>query len=349
MFLSYCVSRLLCHHFNTSSRVSLLITVKVKIAILQIGMAASNFTGGGQQKTVEDLFCSSDLSAGLHGHLTFVSVLNSFLSVTAFLGNALILIALHKESSLHPPSKLLLRSLTTIDLCVGFIAEPLAVAHWMSIANEHWNICPHLSAAYFVTGYILCGASVATLTAISVDRLLALLLGLRYRQVVTLKRTYVMVITFWVECTVRSAMWFWNPVITMWWGFITISMCLVTAVFSYTKIFFNLRHHQNQVQDHVQQPNQTNQLNITRYKKALSTAIWLQLTLVACHLPYGVVTALEAKSGLPSFLNHARIYTVTLVYLNSSLNPILYCWKLDEVRQAVKDTIRQVLCFCFSS
>jgi len=31
-----------------------LITVKVKIAILQIGMAATNFTGDGQQKTIED-------------------------------------------------------------------------------------------------------------------------------------------------------------------------------------------------------------------------------------------------------------------------------------------------------
>jgi len=61
-------------------------------------MAAPNFTGDGQQKTIEDLFCSPDLSAGLHGHLTFLSVLNSFLSVTAFLGNALILTALHKAA-----------------------------------------------------------------------------------------------------------------------------------------------------------------------------------------------------------------------------------------------------------
>ena len=312
-------------------------------------MAAPNFTGGGQQKTTEHMLCSSYLSAGLHGHLTFLSVLNSFLSVTAFLGNALILIALHRESSLHPPSKLLLRSLATTDLCVGLIPEPLCVTYWMSVVKENWKACRYASVTSYITGYILCGASGATVTAISVDRLLALLLGLRYRQVVTLKRTYVMVIAFWVECTVRSAMWFWSPVITIWWGFITMSLCLVTAVFSYTKIFFNLRHHQNQVQDHFQQPNQTNQLNITRYKKALSTAIWLQLTLVACFLPYGVVTALEAKSGLPPFLNHARIYTVTLVFLNSSLNPILYCWKLDEVRQAVKDKIRQVLCFCFSS
>ena len=33
-----------------------------------------------------------------------------------------------------------------------------------------------------------------------------------------------------------------------------------------------------------------------------------------------------------------RESTVTLVYFNSSLNPILYCWKIREVKQAVKYT-----------
>jgi len=89
-------------------------------------MAALNFTGDRQQKTLGDFNCSPDLTTVLHGQLTFISVLCSFLSVTAFFGNALILIALHKESSLHLPSKLLLRSLATTDRCVGLISEHLA-------------------------------------------------------------------------------------------------------------------------------------------------------------------------------------------------------------------------------
>ena len=319
-------------------------------SILQIGMAAPNFTGDGQQKTLEEFNCSPDLTTVLHGQLIFISVLSSFLSVTAVLGNALVLIALHKESSLHPPSKLLLRSLATTDLCVGLISEPLAVAYRMSVLNEQWNICPHLSVASLLTAYTLCGVSVATLTELSVDRLLALLLGVRYRQVVTLKRTYLVVITTWVISAAFSALWFWNPLITLWYITMGIPLYLITSIFSYTKIFLTLRRHDSQIHSHnVQQRNQTNQPNIARYKKAVSTAIWLQLAMVACYLPHGVVTALRAKSGLPVSVYHARIYTTTLVYLNSSLNPILYCWKLDEVRQAVKETIRQVLCNCFSN
>ena len=100
-------------------------------------MAIANSVGDEQQPTAELLSCSSNLTAGLHGHLTFISVLNSFLSFTVFLGNALILIALHKESSLHPPSKLLLRCLATTDLsllpnrCLWSMNSRIFVSTWM--------------------------------------------------------------------------------------------------------------------------------------------------------------------------------------------------------------------------
>jgi len=306
-------------------------------------MAITNFTGDEQQQTVEPLSCSPGLTAGLPDHLTFISVFNSFLSLTAFLGNALILTALHKESSLHPPSKLLLRCLATTDLCVGLLSEPLFVTVWMLMVNEHWNMCVYVDAVGFRIAFILTGVSLWTLTAISVDRLLALLLGLRYKQVVTLKRTFVIVITFWVVQTAFSVVLFWNSLITLCYAITGVSLCLVTSIFSYTKILLKLRHHQNQ------QPNQENQLNMEQYKKVLSTAIWLQLTLVACYLPSGITLALIAKSGLSLSIYQTWNYVLTLVFLNSSLNPILYCWKIDEVRQAMKNTIRQVLCHCFSS
>jgi len=120
-------------------------------------MATANFTGDGQQKTFEQLLCSAGLIDKLSGQLTFISVFNSFLPVTAFLGNAPILIALHKESSLHTPSKLLLRCLATTDVCVGLISGPLYVIWLISALNEHWNMCRYISVAVAITSNILCG------------------------------------------------------------------------------------------------------------------------------------------------------------------------------------------------
>ena len=270
------------------------------------------------------------------------------MSVTAFLGNTLILAALHKESSLHAPSKLLLRTLATTDLCVGLIAEPLAVSLWMSMASERWNNCHFLNVAGSITGYVLCTVTLYTLTAISVDRVLALLLGLRYRQVVTLKRTYVTVTCFCTLAIVGTATHFWNDLITLRYGYGNVSLCLVVSVFSYGKIIFALRQYQIQTQNrvHQEQPSQIAPLNIARYKKTVSSALWVQLTLVVCYLPHGIVQALLTQRGLSNSFLLSRGFTSTLVFLNSSLNPILYCWKIKEVRQAVNETVRQLCSSC---
>ena len=177
------------------------------------------------------------------------------------------------------------------------------------------------------------------------DRLLALLLGLRYRQIVTLKRTWMTVITICALSTIPSAMFFWNETISVWCGIIVTLLGLVISAFSYTKIFFKLRHHQSQVHDQtLQQPaSLAGQLNIARFRKAVYSALWLQLTLVVCYLPYGIIVDvlwMFQEFSPPLYL--AGYIAATLVFFNSSLNPILYCWKIREVRQAVKDTIRHV-------
>jgi len=81
-------------------------------------MATVNVSEDGKQNifaAAELLYCSSDITAGIHDQFTALPVLNAFLSIAAFLGNALILAALRK-SSLHPPSKVLQSNLATTDL-----------------------------------------------------------------------------------------------------------------------------------------------------------------------------------------------------------------------------------------
>ena len=103
-------------------------------------MATVNVSAGERRNTytIEQIYyCSSDITAGIHGQLTFILALNSFLSFTAFLGNALILVALRKESSLHP--KHLLRCLAATDRCVVLIVERLYMTLLPTVVNEHWN------------------------------------------------------------------------------------------------------------------------------------------------------------------------------------------------------------------
>ena len=309
-----------------------------------------NFTGGRKDTRAVLFQCSAGWTSGIHGEFIYLSAFSIFLSITAVLSNILILIGLRKVSSLHPPSKLLFRCLATTDLCVGLITETLSVVSWMSVTHAQGKLCRYAAVSTVIAGYLLFSVSLLTASAMSVDRLLALLLGLRYRQVVTLKRTYVIVVLFWIMSVVASISYLLNRLIPIWYGRILIPLCLVTSIASYTKIFLKLRHHQTQVHGHVlqEQPGQIDPLNRERYRKAVSSALWVQCTLVACYLPFSIAQALvdDGNSSPSSFV----IYNVavTLVFLNSSLNPFLYCWKFSEVKEAVKETIREALC-CFSS
>ena len=220
------------------------------------------------------------------------------------------------------------------------------MTYWTSVVNERWNICYHTIRVATFSGIIFCLVSFLTVTAISVDRLLALLLGLRYRQVGTFRRTCITLTGFWILSIVCASTLFLNLRITSWCLHIVSALCLVTTIFAYAKIFITLRHNQIHVQNHAAQgqPSQAIPLNIARYRKAVYSALWVQGTLVICYLPYVIVAPLTLHRGMSLSLYRALQFTVTLVYLNSSLNPLLYCWKIREVRQAVKETLRQLFC-----
>ena len=187
-----------------------------------------------------------------------------------------------------------------------------------------------------------------TSTAISVDRLLALLLGLRYRQVVTLRRVRAIIICFWLlNGALLGCFYMLNISL---YAYIVLVVCsLLISAFSYIKIYVRRRHQLLHVQGHVhqQQPAPSGvvatALNVARYKKTVSTIAWVQLGLFVCYLLFCFYFIMLGTSG--SFLAISFLYvSISLLYLNSSLNPILYCWKIREVKQEVKDTITQLNC-----
>ena len=308
----------------------------------------ANFTENGHKAT-EVLFCANVL--GLH-HDIFLAAFNIFLSVTASLGNVLILIALHKESSLHPPSKLMFRCLAITDLGVGLITQPVFAAELLFDMKELRQLCNYFYTLTRGTGTVFCGVSLMTVTAISVERLIALSLGLRYRlarEVVTLKRVRAILSFVWLVSVVVSLIdRLSSSTISSKIVSAIIIVCLITSVYCYTKIFFRLRHHQVQMRIHVhqEQPNGGGiPLNIARYRKTVCAALWVQITLVACYLPRAFVRPFGSLFSLSEVSISIIVrYAGSLVYLNSSLNPFLYCWKISEVRQAVKGTVKQYCC-----
>ena len=286
------------------------------------------------------------------GVAVLYAALNIFLSITTSLGNALILIALRKVSSVHLPTKLLFQCLAVTDLFIGIITQILYANLMLHVLTsiKLKVFCNILQVNLAIT-FILCGVSIFISTAISADRLLAHSLGLRYSQVVRLWRVRAFTMCVWLAViSLTGFMHFWRGLgIQLPGGIPIIMLTLLISTFSYTKIFLALR--QTFVLDqiyHRPPKGERIPLIIPRYKKTVFSIAWLQLALVVCYVPY-IVSVISIRvnavndvwGGISGLIVWEA--SLTLVFLNSSLNRILYCWQISELRKALKDTVRQFL------
>ena len=329
----------MCHsgkeHFSEAVKVRHLVSTARRIV---------NLTEGGNVTVMKTL-----LSANIRVDKNIaIEAVNIVFSITASLGNILILIALRKVTSIHPPTKLLFQCLAITDLGVGLISQPLMATLMLLVDNILNIMFSHLLSSLSIT---FCGVSVFASTALSVDRLLALFLGLRYRHVVTLKRARAVLACGCLAVLLLMLVWNFRPKTTWIIMAILLTLCLCISLFSYTKIVLRLRQHQSSVQGNVQK-GQANTgvipLKLKRYKRTVVSIALVQLALFICYFPSSIVFILIHLRCIPPGIDFILFnYTATLVFLNSSLNPFLYCWRIKEIRQAVKATIRR-FCACLS-
>ena len=127
-----------------------------------------------------------------------VSVANSLILATATLGNSVILAALSRCRTLHPPSKALLYSLVLSDLGVGVLVIPLNLAWNLAVVLKNPSLYCLLWRTFRIIAAVMGTVSFFTTTAIALDRYLAFRLRIKYRQVVTLRRVVLLLIAEWV-------------------------------------------------------------------------------------------------------------------------------------------------------
>ena len=277
----------------------------------------------------------------------FFAIWNILTCITAVCGNTFIIASIRRVSSLHLPSKVLLVCLALTDLCVGVITQPLYVAH--ILFPECHSIGLYLLIGYNTTGFLFSGVSMLTITAISVDRLLAVTLGLRYRQVVTVWRTRTLLITFWTINMAFAIMFIHYFGVILYFVIAFTSLCILISTFCYVKICYALRHHQVTVQPPAYQGEErrqrVNQLNLMRSRKTVISAMWVQATFLVCSLPLTIIMILMISGFRTATVFFIWDLATSLLFFNSSLNPFIYCWKIKQVRQAVRGTVKQCCCF----
>ena len=271
-------------------------------------------------------------------------IFNSVFSLITCAGNFIILHAICKDQHLHSPCFILLCCLAFSDLLVGAICQPFLVAHKVAELVDNFPTYCALRIIHNLSGYITSGVSLFTLAAVSIDRLLAVTLHLRYSVFVTVPRVFQTAFSLWIFSITVIIVRFWMK--NAAWkllSWVILFLALLLTAFSTSKIFQIARRHQRQINDQnmVALNLQTSTVNVLKCKKSAVTVLYIYGLLLIFYLPFGVTTLVEAFIGYTRSVKVAYEYAKTAVFINSLLDPLVYCWRIREIRRAVKNTLRR--------
>ena len=287
---------------------------------------------------------------GLYPTLVTNCIFNVSLFYAAIALNIITIQALRKTSSLPRTLKTLLLSLAASDLGVGLLAHPMFVAHLIILIQQNTSDDAY-GAVFAIFSNTLAIASFFSVVAITVDRFLAVHLHLRYQELVTHKRVIAVVISIWVISAFLSLVF---PAARLEWipkkvpGIMFAArdaVCFITTGFLHYKIYASVRHHTGHIQAlQVQEEAQNREMkNAVRLRKTALATFYIYFLFLACYVPMFCVNLAELLCDETALIQHLRYYVFTLMLSNSSLNPLIYSWKMRHIRHAVIDILRSVL------
>ncbi|XP_078344040.1 melanocyte-stimulating hormone receptor-like [Oculina patagonica] len=263
--------------------------------------------------------------------------LNAPLMPISIIGNSLVLATILRTPSLRSPSIVFLCSLAVSDLLVGLVVQPVYIGRLFT--------ADFLDKIGDTVAFAACGVSLSTITAISVDRFLALHYHMKYPMLMTTHRAMYISATLWLVNFLMSFLPFWGLDVFYLVIALSIIVCLLLSTVCYIRIYQIVRRHQLQI--HVQQQaveslNAENNQNMHRSMKNAKNTFIYYAVMILCYTP--VFISMSILVIMPHHWRRAWNLTDTVAFMNSSINPFLYCWRLRELRTAVSKTVKEVSC-----
>lgn len=275
-------------------------------------------------------------------YITLCAV-HGVLSVTATVGNVAMIFALQKASSIPTTSRILVQSLALTDLSVGVVGHPLYIVVIAGIRQNYSCEDIHVTLmVFFILSASLVVVSLQIVALIGVDRFLAITLHLRYNELITPKRVVILVASVWIFTlsVVFIGVFFYfqvGEIVLLAVGYASVILLGII----YMKVYLVARRHQASINSQAQA---TSSLNLARNKNLAIKTLYVFVVFELCVLPY-LITLTVILISDPSVVLQGTVQLATvLMMLNSSLNPIVFGWKMGEIRQIVKNKVKTLFC-----
>jgi len=270
-------------------------------------------------------------------------VVHGVLSFTAIVGNVAMIFALQKASSVPTTSRILMQSLALTDLSVGLLGHPLYIVVIAGIRQNYG--CGHIHVTltvFFILSTSLVFFSFQIVAFIGVDRFLAITLHLRYSELVTPKRVVILVASVWIvtlSVVFIGAFYYFQvgEIVLLVGGYASVLLLGVI----YMKVYLVARRHQASIDSQAQA---TSNLNLARNKNLAIKTLYVFVVFEFCVLLYLITLTVLLISGQSVVLQGTVQLASALMMLNSSLNPIVFGWKMTEIRQIIKNKVKTLFC-----
>jgi hypothetical protein len=278
-----------------------------------------------------------------------IVAINCLSSPVSAIGNGLVLMAIITTPCLHTPANILIGSLALADFLIGAVVQPMSVAFVMN-KSLFLNYSYQDSVAFL--GIVCTSISVTLMGAVSCERYMALFLHLRYNTLVTNTRASIVALVIWL---------FWLTIafsyvlgardqylviadqIAFVLGWIVSSVAIGT---SYIKIFFLVRHHRRQILSQQAAVFAVSPNTLSQTKLAITMGYVIGLSTL-CYVPTTIVFQVFVAYRKPSSLLFNVFFLMMAIQLtSSSFNPVIYCWRRQDIRRATIAMIRKLRCRC---
>ena len=266
------------------------------------------------------------------------------LSPVAVVGNSLILAAIWKKTFDRSSFHILLSGLALTDLLSGLISQPFfCVTYFFPLVKPSVFLdraaLTKVVAISISSSIFLSGSTICILTFMSVERWL----HMSRRSLMTPRRRC-FAVTVLLLSQIPVAVLAAVDIVKGRDGqegritFVGFTLlCYLVTSFSYFKVFRIIRQHQQQVQgNHSSQNVAQPAINLAKYKRTMVTIFYILALFSISTLPMVVSLAVLVYKGITFETLAVSYVCLVLFFSSSSLNPILYVWRMNDIRNGVK-------------
>ena len=270
-----------------------------------------------------------------------ICVIGVPLCLSTTVANLLVLVAVWRTPSLHSPSHILLVGLAASDLGVGLAVLPTTILSHVAKITEAASLFCKARQAEWAFGIFLGTVSLLTVSAINVDRYMAIHYHLRYPQMMTTKRVLAVLTCIWLFGCSGSFLYSIQIPSSFMTSTNTVVLVLSLAIIIFVSCSIRrvVRRHQRQIASQMQAPIEHGgpgiSLNLLRFKKSFQSTQILCWILVLSYIPLAVMEGVISSTDHTTS-NQTLLELATLLVCSKSLfNPFLYCWRYQPIRIAL--------------